>query len=219
MQKYLENFMFTTLPRVVAIALTANLVVIASVIASGLHGVHAENGLFENIQAVCLIFAALLYALSSFGNKSTDRMELMGLALLCFSFSLREIDIELVGLPPLIEQFLVGKGRTATLLVLWSGYLALLLRQPIGLVDLIKRQFDSGLVGYLLIAACLLACGAVFDRGILMLNHPRLYEELLEVNAYFLLFIPAAKAIISVVRKPQDHLVESPDSVSLTAVK
>ena len=211
--------MLTTLPRVVVIAAIANLAVIASVIASDLHGVHAENALFENIQAVCLIFAALLYALSSFGNKSTDRIELMGLALLCFSFSLREIDIELFGLPPLIEQFFVGKGRTATLLVLWGGYLALLLRQPIGFVDLIKRQFDSGLVAYLLIAACLLVCGAVFDRGILMLNHPRLYEELLEVNAYLLLFIPAAKAIMAVVRKPQDQSVDSPDSVSLPAVK
>ena len=211
--------MLTTLPRVVVIAAIANLAVIASVIASDLHGVHAENALFENIQAVCLIFAALLYALSSFGNKSTDRIELMGLALLCFSFSLREIDIELFGLPPLIEQFFVGKGRTATLLVLWGGYLALLLRQPIGFVDLIKRQFDSGLVAYLLIAACLLVCGAVFDRGILMLNHPRLYEELLEVNAYLLLFIPAAKAIMAVARKPQDQSVDSPDSVSLPAVK
>ena len=211
--------MLTTLPRVVVIAAIANLAVIASVIASDLHGVHAENALFENIQAVCLIFAALLYALSSFGNKSTDRIELMGLALLCFSFSLREIDIELFGLPPLIEQFFVGKGRTATLLVLWGGYLALLLRQPIGFVDLIKRQFDSGLIAYLLIAACLLVCGAVFDRGILMLNHPRLYEELLEVNAYLLLFIPAAKAIMAVARKPQDQSVDSPDSVSLPAVK
>lgn len=211
--------MLTTLPRFVVIAVIANLAVIASVIASDLHGVHAENALFENIQAVCLIFAALLYALSSFGNKSTDRIELMGLALLCFSFSLREIDIELFGLPPLIEQFFVGKGRTATLLVLWGGYLALLLRQPIGFVDLIKRQFDSGLVAYLLIAACLLVCGAVFDRGILMLNHPRLYEELLEVNAYLLLFIPAAKAIMAVARKPQDQSVDSPDSVSLPAVK
>ena len=211
--------MLTTLPRVVVIAAIANLAVIASVIASDLHGVHAENALFENIQAVCLISAALLYALSSFGNKSTDRIELMGLALLCFSFSLREIDIELFGLPPLIEQFFVGKGRTATLLVLWGGYLALLLRQPIGFVDLIKRQFDSGLVAYLLIAACLLVCGAVFDRGILMLNHPRLYEELLEVNAYLLLFIPAAKAIRAVARKPQDQSVDSPDSVSLPAVK
>ena len=44
-------------------------------------------------------------------------------------------------------------------------------------------------------------------------------KELLEVNAYLLLFIPAAKAIIAVVRKPQDQSVESPDSVSLTAVK
>ena len=211
--------MLTTLPRFVVIAVIANLAVIASVIASDLHGVHAENALFENIQAVCLISAALLYALSSFGNKSTDRIELMGLALLCFSFSLREIDIELFGLPPLIEQFFVGKGRTATLLVLWGGYLALLLRQPIGFVDLIKRQFDSGLVAYLLIAACLLVCGAVFDRGILMLNHPRLYEELLEVNAYLLLFIPAAKAIMAVARKPQDQSVDSPDSVSLPAVK
>ena len=211
--------MVNTLPRAVAIAVIANLVVVASVIASGFHGVHAENALFENIQAVCLIFAALLYALSSFGNKSTDRLELIGLALLCFSFSLREIDIELVGLPPLIEQFLVGKGRTATLLVLWSGYLVLLLRQPIGFVDLIKRQFDSGLAAYLLIAACLLVCGAVFDRGILMLNHPRLYEELLEVNAYLLLFIPAAKAIMTVVRKPQDQSVDSPDSVGLNIVK
>ena len=85
--------MFNTFPRAVAIAVIANLVVVASVISSGFHGVHAENALFENIQAVCLIFAALLYSLSSFVNKTTDRIELIGLALLCFSFSLREIDI------------------------------------------------------------------------------------------------------------------------------
>ena len=44
--------MFNTFPRAVAIAVIANLVVVASVIASGFHGVHAENALFENIQAV-----------------------------------------------------------------------------------------------------------------------------------------------------------------------
>ncbi len=208
--------MLNTAPRAVSAAIVINLVVIASVIASGQHGVHAENGLFENIQAVYLISAALLYAASSLGNRLTERVELAGLALLCFSFSLREIDIELIGLPQFIEQFLTGDGRTATLLVLWSCYFAFLLRQPVELSVLIKRQFDTGLSRYLLMSAGLLLTGALFDRGLITPYHPRLFEELLEVNAYLLLFIPAAKSIIAMVRKPRVEPIETPEQARVT---
>ena len=208
--------MLNTAPRAVFTAVVINLVVIASVIVSGQHGVHAENALFENIQAVCLVFAALLYAASSLGNRSTERVELVGLALLCFSFSLREIDIELIGLPQFIEQALIGDGRTATLLVLWSGYFAFLLRQAVELSILIKRQFDTGLSRYLLVSAGLLLTGALLDRGLITPDHPRLFEELLEVNAYLLLFIPAAKSIIAMVRKPQVEPIETPEQARVT---
>ena len=208
--------MIDTLPRAVFAALVTNLVVIASVIASGRHDVHAENALFENIQAVCLIFSAILYAASSLRNKSTERVELMGLALLCFSFSLREIDIELIGLPQLIEQLLVGNGRTASLLVLWSGYLAFLFRQPVNLSELIHRQFDSGLSRYLFVSAGLLLTGALIDRGLFTPGHPRLFEEMLEVNAYLLLFIPAAKSIVTSARQPQDNSIEAPEPDTVT---
>ena len=208
--------MIDTLPRTVFAALVTNLVVIASIIASGKHDIHAENALFENIQAVCLIFAAILYAASSLRNRSTERVEFVGLALLCFSFSLREIDIELIGLPQFIEQFLTGDGRTATLLVLWSCYFAFLLRQPVELSVLIKRQFDTGLSRYLLMSAGLLLTGALFDRGLITPYHPRLFEELLEVNAYLLLFIPAAKSIIAMVRKPRVEPIETPEQARVT---
>jgi len=66
---------------------------------------------------------------------------------------LREIDFELIGLPRVIEQLLIGNGRAASLLVLWSGYLAFLLRQPVNLSELIYRQFDSGLSRYLFVSA------------------------------------------------------------------
>jgi hypothetical protein len=209
--------MIDTLPRTVFAALVTNLVVIASVIASGKHDIHAENALFENIQAVCLIFAAILYAASSLRNRSTERVEFVGLALLCFSFSLREIDFELIGLPRLIEQLLIGNGRTASLLVLWSGYLAFLLRQPVNLSELIHRQFDSGLSRYLFVSAGLLLTGALIDRGLFTPDHPRLFEELLEVNAYALLVIPAAKSIVTSVRKPQDNSIDAHESDSVTA--
>jgi len=122
---------------------------------------------------------------------------------------LREIDFELIGLPRLTEQLLIGNGRTASLLVLWSGYLAFLLRQPVNLSELIHRQFDSGLSRYLFVSAGLLLTGALIDRGLFTPDHPRLFEELLEVNAYALLVIPAAKSIVTSVRKSQDNSIEA----------
>jgi len=130
---------------------------------------------------------------------------------------LREIDFELIGLPRLIEQLLIGNGRTASLLVLWSGYLAFLLRQPVNLSELIHRQFDSGLSRYLFVSAGLLLTGALIDRGLVTPDHPRLFEELLEVNAYALLVIPAAKSIVTSVRKPQDNSIDAHESDSVTA--
>jgi hypothetical protein len=65
-------------------------------------------------------------------------------------------------------------------------------------------------------SAGLLLTGALFDRGLITPYHPRLFEELLEVNAYLLLFIPAAKSIIAMVRKPRVEPIETPEQARVT---
>ena len=183
------------LPKYWKILLSINLAFIFIVIGFDHHHLHDENSLLENLQAFFLVSATILYFyLTRSGYDSRDsRLAYMGLGLLCFSFSLREVDIEQLPILEYIGFLFHGVGRTLLLLVLWCVFF--------------KQVYDHGeikllvvkLLGFrylqfLNVSFLLLVAGAIFDREFWHIEHARLYEELAETNAYLFLVIPAIYA-------------------------
>ena len=172
--------------------LVINLAFVVAVIELGFHHWSDENALLENLQAFLLVFATILYLrLTLPAHKSKESiLGNMGLSLLCFSFLLREVDIEQLPRMETVGFLFHGAGRTGLILLLWCV--------------LLKKVYDHGevklLVSELLasdylhclkISFLLLMVGVIFDREFWLIEHGRLYEELAETNAYLLLIIPA----------------------------
>lgn len=157
------------------------------------HHVHAENHAMENVQALVLA-AGVLAHLYFFDAQKANGFFHGILSLLCFSFLLRELDVEDFPLPLLLIHLGSGVGRNILLLALWSS---LAYRGAGRIVDgsftveALARRFFSPYFGLVFL---LLGASAAFDQQLLGASHPRLFEELLEVNAYLCLVVPALRS-------------------------
>ena len=170
--------------------LFVNLFFCLLVISYEYHHLYSENALLENLQGAFLLVSTVAY----FGLASRSlghlRSAYLGTALLCFSFFTRELDLELL---PVIEHvgFLFhGIGRTLMLLVLWSFYVVMVVRQggfKMHIVNLLRSKY----LHYFSLCFLLLVTGAFFDREFFPLEYGRLFEELAETNAYLFLALPA----------------------------
>lgn len=170
--------------------LVINLLVLGLVIGFEYHHLHNENALFENIQGFLLITAAVGYFWLARYSSGDTRLASFGASLLCFSFFTREVDLELL---PVIEHvgFLVhGTGRTLMLLALWSLYARLVFAQG-GFKSHIQCLRGGKYLHCFTLCFIFLIVGAIFDRGLFLIEYSRLFEELAETNAYFVLAMPA----------------------------
>jgi hypothetical protein len=156
---------------------------------------HSENSLLENAQVLFLAVAAVGYLLVA-PSRQNERLVNVAIALLCFSFILRELDIEHLNLGSLFVALGTGTGRKILLAVLWLSLAAYGFR-TVTKKRLFFKQFISSRAFIALTAAfLLLTVGAVIDRQILQISHGVLFEELAETNAYFCIALPVlAKAI------------------------
>jgi len=174
------------------IFLAVNLAFIFTVVTFGHHHLHDENGLLENFQAFLLFSATILYfRLTMLNDQSEESKRVnMGLSLLCFSFLLREVDIEKLPFMETVGFLFHGIGRTILLVVLWSGFFKNVYDHcEIRLLAI--ELLTSKYMLFLNISFLLLVVGTTFDKEFWDIEHGRLYEELAETNAYLILIIPA----------------------------
>lgn len=176
--------------------LLLNLVFCILVISLDYDYLYSENALLENLQATFLILSAITYLWLSTYCKGQVRLGWIAASLLCFSFVTREVDIELL---PLFESvgFLVhGLGRTIMLLGLWAFYIKMLVSQDTH-KGCISGVLHSKYFHYFVLSFLLLVCGAIFDREIFVLEYGKLFEELVETNAYLFLLLPSLYELYS----------------------
>lgn len=173
-----------------AILLAVNLLTVVLVIDFEYHHLHDENHLFENLQVLLLGLGVLACTVLVRG-PGQHPFVWSGLGLLAFSLLLREIDLDQLPLPWLLQALGTGEGRALLLGPLWLAWGAgfLLLQQA-------KWRYVLSIVlspvfACQCLALLLLVASALVDRKLLDLAHPRLAEELLEVNAYAFLIWPA----------------------------
>jgi hypothetical protein len=83
--------------------------------------IYLENGLLENIQVITLFLACVSFIFPVFSQSRSDKLMLMFFSFLCFSFILREVDVEEID----IAYFLIfighGIGRNIMLIIGFSS--------------------------------------------------------------------------------------------------
>lgn len=150
------------------------------------HHVHGENALLENLQAFFLGSGTLLFLVPNNTNAANAFLN-KAFSLLCFSFLLRELDLERLGLPAVIAQLGSGTGRKVLLVLLWGLLLHNYSRNVNDKPGFMRLMLFSYKFKLMLVVLALLAVSAVMDKELLPVAQPRLYEELAETNAYFLM--------------------------------
>lgn len=160
------------------------------VIAYELHHWHDEDHVFESLQALLLGAGVLLGSLL-LRHSGREFLVWAALALLAFSLLLREIDLDQMPVPALLQALGHGKGRAVLLLPLWLGLGVGFWRLGSGRWGWLREVLRSPLFRCQLLALALLLGSALIDRKLLPLEHPRLVEELLEIDAYLFMIWPA----------------------------
>ena len=155
-----------------------------AVIEYELHHLHDENSLLENAQALILGAGTAWFALTPRHDPARD-LVYRSLAVLCFSFFLREVDVERLAIPDILRTLGSGSGRLLVLLLLWSAVMVGLWRfcRHAGPVPLWHASRPAAMAGVFVLFVVSLA----MDKNWLSAQLPRLWEELAETNAYLLL--------------------------------
>lgn len=172
-----------------------NLVSATSVVAFEYHHLHDEDHLFENLQALLLGIGVLSGSLLM-RSSGRDVLVWAGLALLSFSLLLREIDLDQMPVPGVLRALGTGEGRALLLVPLWLALGLAFWRLGTGRWAWLREVVRSPVFRCQLLAFALLLAGAVIDRKLLGIDHPRLAEELLEINAYAFMIWPALHRLL-----------------------
>ncbi len=154
-----------------------------------LQPIDSENSILENSQVVFLAVAALGYLLLPPLQKDT-RLINLAVSLLCFSFMLRELDVEYLNIPEFFIALGSGTGKKILLAVLWLVLSVYSLVAISNKVRFIKRFAGSPIFAILTVAFLLLVAGGTMDKNLFNISHARLLEELAETNAYFIIALP-----------------------------
>lgn len=165
-----------------------NILIVWVIVGFGFSQWHDENAVLENIQAALLLCGSILGLPIRSASRISNALRVL-FCVLCVSFLLRELDIDRMDLPMVIQVMGSGEGRVFTLALLWS--FALYRLYSSGLVPRIALTVfvRSPQFRVLLAVIVLLLLSLVFDKQFIAVTHPRLFEELAETNAYLLLVI------------------------------
>src|SRR5688572_24415927 len=82
-----------------------------SVVALNRTDIYAENALLENIQAVLLAGACIVFLGPAAFEKRSDKLILLSCSWLCLAFVLRELDVERLDVPDSLKFIGSGTGR------------------------------------------------------------------------------------------------------------
>jgi len=155
---------------------------------NGKNHIYAENGLIENIQVVILIIAYIVYLLTAALEKRSERLILIFCALLCYSFILREVDVERLNIPYILISIGSGVGRNVTIFIAFAAIAYVALRNY-SCYKKVAIRFIKTNSGYFLMAGgVFLFIGDFFEKHNLI-SHHIFFEEMFELSAYVLILL------------------------------
>lgn len=169
-----------------------------------------ENHLMENIQSVALLLACLVHGwrASKLDKKSVGFMLHAGLSLLMYSFLLRELEIREFDAPgshfwAWTEHIVRGIGWSC-----WLIYLVAFASRIRRIWALRWQLLATPVIITALCAAVLMASGWPFDKKkfhSISEQDSGFIEELLEINAYIILFVGSASASLREVSDSEER--------------
>jgi len=152
--------------------------------------IYAENGPLEILQAVLLTMSCIVFLVAVAFQKQPARLICLFCAVLCYSFVVRELDVERLNVHRYIKFIGSGVGRNTTLAV---AFTAILVYAGFNFSCYKKAviQFLKSRPGIsLMVGGLLLLLGSVFEK-----NHSILYnayfEEILELFGYVFVLLTA----------------------------
>ncbi len=145
----------------------------------------AENSAIENVEVSFLILGLFTF-IHGLWFCHTMSIAACGLTI-CLGFVLRELDIEEFDFAHWIIFLGSGIGRNVLLAVLGIFSIVLFLKQMSisKLVDLLKTNFAVCIY----MVFCFLVLSWIFDKKVFALKYNLIFEELSELNAYFLIVV------------------------------
>lgn len=164
----------------------------------------------ENFQVFLIFIAGLTCVQAVFYVEKCLRLFPMAGALLSLSFILRELDVEKLDVPQIIALlFGHGYGRNTLLIGLWLVVVYCFVKhhrhyKRIALALLSQRSGVLAITGGLM-----LVLGSLFDDRVFNVDLYQFYEELSEMNGYFLLLLSSFYLTIDLKRGiKQEHSEE-----------
>lgn len=162
--------------------------------------VYAENGLLENLQAVLLVSACMIFISAIIRGQRSDKLILFACALLCYGFFLRELDVQKLDVPALLILLGSGIGRNLTLLLATLLVLVMAGRNARHYGRAIRAYLRLPLFWLFVAAAVVLYSGDYFETAD-ALQHHEFFEEGLELLAYGLILLAAFSAHLMITRQ------------------
>ena len=173
---------------VLSVLLSGNLGLWYLAIGRGMDFIYEENSWMENIQAGVLLVSCVVFAFAGFALRGKHRALALFLAVLCFIFSFREVDVDELGVSTWLIFLLAEEGRAIFFLVALF-LLVLMLKDAKYYLDNRRLYLRSPLGIHLVQAAILLVVlSRAFEKDLFGFRHHVFYEELSELLAYCLLF-------------------------------
>ena len=175
------------------LVILANIVLYYFVVNQTQHWVYGENSLMENLQAAVAVIAGLTALLLPKQGNHFLKVVGYAFAFLGLAIFLREVDVERLpyDIPALLLWLGHGLGRNLMLVIV----LALVLWQATPLIKTIKNNFLEMIptpAGLLMGSSfILLLLSDVFEKNIIGGANHVFYEELMELDAYFLFLFAA----------------------------
>ena len=176
-----------------AVILLANALLYHFVVTQANYWIYGENSLLENMQALIALTAGLIGLFQPKNNNHLLRVVGYSFAFLGLAIFLREVDVEKLpyDIPALLLWLGHGTGRNIVLVIL----LSLIIWQAKSLLSTIKNNFKPLLfspAGRLMASSfILLLLSDLFEKSIIGGAQHVFYEELMELDAYFLFLFAA----------------------------
>lgn len=161
--------------------------------------IYAEKGLIENIQACLLAIACIVYLATVALEKRSEKLILLSCSLLCYSFVLRELDVEKYDIPYALKIIGSGVGRNTTVA---TAFAAIFVYAALSNYFYYKKAavgFIGTRPGILLMTGGVFLFIGDFFEGYKAITHHTFIEEMAELFAYVLIVLSslAANSFIS----------------------
>ena len=149
---------------------------------------YEENGVIENLQVAALLIGCVVFFVPVVLPIGRDKLLHLFFSFLCYSFILRELDVERFDVPEIVKFIGSGVGRDASYVI---GFLSLIIYALLNFAyykATLKNYARSSSFFLFILSGVILFVGGAFE-DFKSLHHHVYIEEIIELAGFALLVI------------------------------